>query len=168
MSFEERSDSGRAPGELAEEALDFPPALAALAEQLSDEADSLASCFPARNAVTITAFAAAAATTTRQWRSTRRLAVVSGICAAAVLVVLLGWQAVLRVSRDGAVVERGEIPVERSNQVAQLNDLGDNRRQFTEMTGGEENVLKGLSGAEQEAVLDLMENGVAHQASLSI
>jgi hypothetical protein len=71
-------------------------------------------------------------------------------------------------NRDSEVSDVRAPVLEQSSQVAQLNDAGGFGRQTGETIGGEENVLQGLSGAEQEAVLDLIESNAAHKTSLSI
>jgi hypothetical protein len=58
--------------------------------------------------------------------------------------------------------------LEQSSQIAQLNEVGGLGRQSGEPISDAENVLKGLSGAEQEAVLDLIESQALHKTSLSI
>jgi hypothetical protein len=166
MSFEENQRDEGTHGELAGEGLDLPPNLAALAQQLSDEADWLTGRYPAIAPDRIAATATAAATAARQGRSLKRLGVVMGVCAATTLVAVIGWQAVR--NRDNAVSEGRTPVVEQSSQIAQLNEAGGFGRQAGETIGGEENVLQGLSGAEQEAVLDLIEPHAAHKTSLSI
>jgi hypothetical protein len=59
--------------------------------------------------------------------------------------------------------------VQQPSQLAQLNDTdGFGRQSNGEAIGRLQNVLEGLSGAEQEAVLDLLESPTAPKASLSI
>jgi hypothetical protein len=166
MSFKERQRCEIASDQLTDEALDLPPNMAALAHQLSDEAAWLAERYPARAPGSFAAIATAAATPARRWRRLIRFGVASGVCAATVLVAIIAWQAVN--NRDNAVSD-GRAPIEQqSSQVAQLNDASGLGRQNGETIGAEENILKGLSGAEQEAVLDLIESHAAHKTSLSI
>jgi hypothetical protein len=166
MSFEEDQSREIAPGERTDEALDFSQNMAALARQLRDEADWLAERYPASAIDRLAAAATTVATTALRWSRLKRFGTVSGVCAATVLVAILGWRAVT--NRDGEVSDVRAPVVEQTGQVAQLNEAGGLGRQTGETIGGEENVLQGLSGAEQEAVLDLLESHAAHQASLSI
>lgn len=170
MSFEQNHRDKGTLCERTDESLDFPPDLAALAQQLSDEADWMAGRYPAQATAQATdklaAIATAAATTSRRRRRLMRFGLVLGVAAATVVVAILGWQAVS--NRDNAVSDGRTPVVEQSGQVAQLNDAGGFGRQTGETIGGEENVLQGLSGAEQEAVLDLIESHAAHKTSLSI
>jgi hypothetical protein len=166
MSFEENQRREVAPGKHTGEAPDFPPNMAALAQQLSDEADWLAGRYPASVSDRLGPTATAVAKAAQHWRSLKRFGVVSGVSAASVLVAILGWRAVT--NRDSEVSDVRAPVLEQSSQVAQLNDAGGFGRQTGETIGGEENVLQGLSGAEQEAVLDLIESNAAHKTSLSI
>ena len=95
-------------------------------------------------------------------------AIAAGVCAATVLVAFLSWRAAERFNGDGGVADGHRLAAEQSSQIAQLNDGGGFGRQTGEPIGDEENVLKGLSGAEQEAVLDLIESQAMHKTSLSI
>jgi hypothetical protein len=167
MWFEKRPIVEASPREPLDEVRDLPPELNSLAEQLSHDADSLARCYPPRSAEQLVAIATELATTGSDWRSVKRIGILSGLCAATLLAVFVGWLAVDRFNHDGAVAEGHTLTVEQSGQVAQLNDAN-GLGQGSEPIGDQENFLKGLSGAEQEAVLDLIESHAMHKTSLSI
>jgi hypothetical protein len=168
MWFEKRPLVERAAHHPAQDGLDLPPKLDSLAQQLSQEAQSLVECYPARSGDEFAAMATAVAATSRDWRGVRRVAIAAGVCAATVLVAFLSWRAAERFNGDGGVADGHRLAAEQSSQIAQLNDGGGFGRQTGEPIGDEENVLKGLSGAEQEAVLDLIESQAMHKTSLSI
>jgi hypothetical protein len=168
MWFEKRPMVEVSPDEAMDEVLDLPPEFNSLAEQLSNQAESLAQCYPARTAQGFTAMATAVAATSRDWRGMKRVAVASGLCAATVLVVFLSLRAAERFNADGGVAEGHPLSIDQSGQIAQLNDAGGFDRQSIVPSGDSDNVLKGLSGAEQEAVLDLIESHAMHKTSLSI
>jgi hypothetical protein len=168
MSFEKHMNCESAKGDAVSEELDLSPQLRSLAGKLSEEADQLSQCFPAYRAEQFSAIASAAAATRGNRRSLRRLTVVSGLCAATALIAVLGWHAVGRFNPRDAKVEGHTLTAVESSQVAQLNGASGIASQNSEAAGGAENVLKGLSGAEQEAVLDLMESHAMQKTSLSI
>ena len=168
MLFEKRAGGEATQVEPMDDALALSPELNTLARQLSDEADLLAQCYPADGTERFTATATAVAATRRDWINLKRLGVLSGVCAATVLAVLAGWLALDRFNRDGSVVEGHTLAVEQSSQVAQRNDTSGFGGHSADVIGDDENVLKGLSGAEQEAVLDLIESHAMHKSSLSI
>ncbi len=168
MSFEERSSGEIAPAEPVHEGLELSPALSTLANQLSAEANRLAQCFPSHNADQFVAMATAVAAAKHDSRSLNRPGIIAGICAATLLVGIVGWQAFTRVNRGDAAVENPVLAREPADQLAHLNDASGFSSQASEAVGGEENFLKGLSGAEQEAVLDLMEFQAMRSTNLSI
>ena len=168
MSFEKQLNYEPAKSDAAGEELELAPQLRSLAEKLSEEADRLSQCFPACGADQFSALASTVAATSGNRRSLRRLKVLLGLSAATALIVVLGWQAVGHFNPRDAEVDGHMLTAGESSQVAQFNGPGGIARQNSEAAGGAENVLKGLSGAEQEAVLDLMESPVMQKTSLSI
>jgi hypothetical protein len=168
MSFEKHMNGESTKGAAAGEELDLSPPLRSLAGKLSEEADRLSQCFPAYRADQFAAIASAVATTSGNWRGLRRLRVFLGLSAATALIVVLGWQAAGRFNPRDAEVEGHALTAGESSQVAQFNGASGIARQNSEAAGGAENALKGLSGAEQEAVLDLMESPAMQKTSLSI
>jgi hypothetical protein len=169
MSFDQRAPGQAAANNRLDTESEFPRALAPLAEQLRDDAMSLSRCYPPPDRLRLTALGAAFATTAERRPTTRRWLVFWGDCAATLAIAVLGWQAAARNGRHRDLVEHADSGPELPSRVAQLDDaeaLG--RRPTDEAVGHTRNVLKGLSGAEQEAVLDLLETHTAPQASLSI
>ena len=97
----------------------------------------------------------------------------AGICAAVTLIALVSWQTDEDDGRDrrtadrrasatsaGAPPQVAKLDVDRAAQAPSEASTSTNRVA--------ENVLGGLSGAEQEAVLDLLENRSEQEGSLSI
>jgi hypothetical protein len=166
MWFEKRAGGDVTQDQPTDETLELSPELNSLARQLSDEADRLAHCYTADSTDRFTATAAAA--TRRDWRGLKRLGMLAGVCAASVLTMFVGWQTIKHFNHSDTVVEDHPLTVEQSSQVAQRNDTGGFGGHSAEVIGDSDNVLKGLSGAEQEAVLDLIESHAMHKSSLSI
>jgi hypothetical protein len=137
--------------------LELPAGLAALAEQLADDAEHLARCYPAgRTAGTGSA---------PPFRNRRLLR--WGGAAAALLISFATWQFVAdRVADEerpeNRAVTVGALPVAVVNPDISLPKpiLGDSRLPSS--------IFRRLSGAEQEAVLDLMQDGPQGKAQLSI
>jgi hypothetical protein len=168
MSFEKHLSCESGKVDDACEESDLSPQLRSLAGKLSEEADRLSQCFPAYRTEQFSAITSAVAATRGNRHSLGRLKVVSGVSAATALMVVLGWQAVGRFNPRDAEVEAHTLTAVESSQVAQLNAASGFGSQYSQAPGGAENVLKGLSGAEQEAVLDLMESQAVQKTSLSI
>lgn len=176
-----------------DEAVELPGKLAELGEQLSDDADSLALHYPAperRGGAAFEIAISAALCADRQdqvtndaefadrqvvrapagaavarWGTVRRWSIVSGACAAMVFVLIA--------SREGSVRWRGDRPpsaaahdADSPVQPRSETDLGHSSGQRA--LPREATLLRGLSAAEQEAVLDLLEDGPERSASLSI
>jgi hypothetical protein len=99
--------------------------------------------------------------------------IMAGGCATVILIAIASWQSHGRDSRDQRMADRRSSSTSTAapHQFAEVADEG-----AAEMPGGmagrtsrtTDNVLEGLSGAEQEAVLDLLENRSERDGSLSI
>jgi hypothetical protein len=136
---------------------ELPAGLAALGEQLADDADHLARCYPAgRTAVT------GSAPPSHKGRLLRW-----GGAAAALLISFATWQFVAdRVADEerpeNRAVTVGALPVAVVDPNISLPKpiLGD--------SGLPSSIFRRLTGAEQEAVLDLMQDDPQGKAQLSI
>jgi hypothetical protein len=174
---------------------ELPPKLAALAEQLGDDARRLERRYPAREIHQLGRLQAAIAQslighlTRRQgdaadlvcqpadqaktvagrvisskaiWRSS----IAASAVAATVVFALAAWQAAFHREPD-----RRAAPVAMpafADQVAQAGERADATAPTAAEIRPVDNLLRGLSAAEQEAVLDLFEDGAEQSASLSI
>jgi hypothetical protein len=166
MSFE-GSDDGRR-NDFFEDAVELPPKLAALAEQLGDDARALALRYPAQDVRKATEFPAPTYDAVMASSGLLRWSIVWGVCAATVLVAILTWRIAVqwdeRNDRGRSTAVRVQPPV----QVAPEDEKSGVRSSVGATLLRAENVLRGLSAAEQEAVLDLMEGSTEPSASLSI
>jgi hypothetical protein len=151
--------------------LELPAGLAALGEQLADDADHLARCYPAgRSAESMSSIADSSA------HRNRRL-IRWGGAAAAVLIALGSWQFVAnRMGDDQRPVSRivavdpgpgatsyasvVATPANDPSLTLQKPILGDSSLPSS--------FFRRLTGAEQEAVLDLMQDDPQGKAQLSI
>jgi hypothetical protein len=194
MSFEGLDDpsTSEEPGESVE----LSPKLGALGEQLSDDARMLASRYPApsgRYLGNIGTFEAAIAEALRGEcdrcdteqsdphvtpamtvgavgsRALWPWSVAIGVCAATVLIAAAIWQSVFPWSERYDRVLPAAAELAGRNEVTQSPEQEDDGGILEGATlRRAENVLRGLSAAEQEAVLDLLEEGSQRTASLSI
>jgi hypothetical protein len=176
-----RNDHTNAPRHSApdETAGELPPDLAALGRELSCDADLLARVFPASERGASMAIATCAASAHSALRSDAELhiprhkrwrwSIVGGASAAAVLVAVLSWQAAGPLHDEAVGGRDGSAAGARPSQLAQLDGAsGRAGPAAAEPMGITENVFTGLSGAEEEAVLDLLESDADQTASLSI
>jgi hypothetical protein len=179
------SDQPAAFGEAARDAstdqfdqieLELPAGLAALGEQLADDADHLAHCYPAgRSAESMPSTPATLITGASA--HARRQFIRWGGAAAAVLIALCTWQFVAARLANGNRPENRIVAVDlvpgatgdASVDATPANDpslkvqkpiLGD--------SGLPSSFFRRLTGAEQEAVLDLMQDDPQGKAQLSI
>jgi hypothetical protein len=170
MSFDDRAPRQLAAQNRLGADSDVPSDLAFLAERLRNDALSLARCYPPPDPLRLEALGAMPATTSSEGRlNSRRWLLLSGACAAALAVAAVGWYAAARNGGRPDIVDRTDNSLGLSSRVAQLDDAeAASRRPADDIFGQTRNVLNGLSGAEQEAVLDLLESHTAPQTSLSI
>lgn len=165
MSFEGSDDNRRS--DLLDDAVELPPKLAAIAEQLADDALALAFRYPAQDRRGATAFPAPAPDAAMASSGLRRWSIVSGACAATLLVGVLSWRIANPWDERGEMEPSPAVHVQPPDQVAQADESSDGSSVGAAHLRAE-NVLRGLSAAEQEAVLDLMEGRSELTASLSI
>jgi hypothetical protein len=190
MSF--RGSEGLPESKGPEESVELPAKLSALAEQLGDDADSLALRYPAPDRCGRAAFEIAIAEAlcadghdlvdnnigsedrrevrapagemVAGWGMVVRWRMVACACAAMVVVAVASWEGAVRFWKSG------EQPPSAAARV--LNPV-DSVRSEQGISGEaalprEAMLLRGLSAAEQEAVLDLLEHGPEQSVSLSI
>jgi hypothetical protein len=146
--------------------LELPAGLAALGEQLAADADHLARCYPAgRSAESMPTMPATLISGASAYA--RRRLVRWGGAAAAVLIALSTWQFVAARLADGKrpenrIVAVDLVPIASTDPALPLPKpiLGDG--------GLPSSIFRRLTGAEQEAVLDLMQDDPQGKAQLSI
>jgi hypothetical protein len=189
MSFDGRDNRHGNSG--PDEVVELPAKLAALAEQLSDDADSLALRYPAPERCGRAAFEVSiaeamcrpsgalserASDDTREirapagmadWGTLRRWSIVSGVCAAMLFVVVTSWEGVVRWREGGDPPPSAAAHLTNPPGALRVEkDIGHSSGQAA--LPREATLLRGLSAAEQEAVLDLLEHGPEGSVSLSI
>jgi hypothetical protein len=143
--------------ECDEVALDLPPELAALGEQLGDDSDHLAARYPAgRTSQPVEA----TPTPTR-----RRIMLRWGGAAAALFVAIGTWQVTESRLVDG---DRHASRVVPALPIAVTNPALIVPKPAVSENGLPASVFRGLTGAEQEAVLDLMQDDPQQRGELSI
>lgn len=194
MSFERMNDPSQS--ESLDEAADWSPKVEALAEQLRDDARMLALRFPAPDGRNVGRFEAVIAATLCGDAPVRRIencpehdsqqvtrasvpenAVVSaasrqwtivlGASAVTLLAALAVWQTAREQGDGGDQSPTTAARRPKPEQIAQIDTLnvsGDS----ADASRHAKNLLRGLSSAEQEAVLDLLEFGPEAITSLSI
>ncbi len=180
-----------------DEEADLPPKLAALAEQLNDDARRLERRYPARQGHQLRNLQAAiarplhggltscgeearaacqpatrsemAADQGAKSRALRRWFIAASAVAATVAMVLTAWQVAFvdELERRASPAAPVAMPA-AADQVAQAGDRPDGIAPSAAEFRPTDNILRGLSAAEQEAVLDLFEDGAEPSASLSI
>ena len=178
-----------------EESVELSPKLAALAEQLSDDARMLGHRYPAPGVCSIAKFEAAIAEALRGEVSGGGLAealdpqavrasnrdtmagsrtcvqwtIRVSICAVMVLAAMAIWQSAVQWGVHSDRVQSAAIKVAGPREARQIEQ----KKDYTGAIEGAvlrrvENVLRGLSAAEQEAVIDLLEDGSQRSESFSI
>jgi hypothetical protein len=166
--FHEQDEPIRDPADKPVEALsgDLPDELAALGAQLGDDADSLARSYPARR------FIEAELTGEPAVRGKRRWIRWTGAAAAALLAAGL-WRVVDdRTSIDDSppraisAVPNAEAGANRP--VAAVDGSIAAAKPAADETGLPASIFRSLTGAEQEAVLDLMQDGARPHGQLTI
>jgi hypothetical protein len=195
MSYEGRHDLHNSDGR--DDADEWPPKLSALGEQLSDDARMLARRYPApdaRHAVTFEATIAealhddsgcslrgtnveqsymAADRTTADTaagfsRTSLRWSIATGICAAALFVAMAIWQTARPWVEPDNEVQSAEANIPRERPTVVFPVARDGGLNHDEEASRDADFLRGLSAAEQEAVLDLLEDDSERSMSLSI
>lgn len=143
--------------ECDEAALDLPPELEALGEQLGDDADHLAERYPAGKT--------SQSVETRSAPTRRRSALRWGGAAAALFVAIGTWQFTESHLADGDRQPGRVIP---ALPVAVTNPALIVTKPAVSENSLPASVFRGLTGAEQEAVLDLMQDDPQQRGELSI
>jgi hypothetical protein len=158
-----RKPAGAASGELSG---DLPDELAALGEQLSYDADSLALAYPAGTALTTATAPEPALHGKRRW--------LRWAGAAATLLIAVGtWRVVDdRASRDDSPPPQTVSAISSSSSSASrplaVADRATPAPKPIDDARLPASIFRGLTGAEQEAVLDLMQDSAQQHGQLTI